>query len=107
MPPPKPGPNYDGNAKERVPTDQQARRDNAPQDENDQSAIRQVRRQHRGYGGIHKSEQFRTNSVIVRHGLGKSSENGPQAGGCILARGQDVLLLTRCLLPGHWPNPVY
>ena len=57
---------YDGNAKQRVPADQQTVRDDAPQDENDQSAIRQVRRQHRGHGGIHQSEQFRTNSVILR-----------------------------------------
>jgi hypothetical protein len=103
---PKPSPNPDGGAKERVPSDQQTRRHDTPEDENDESAIHQVRRQHRWCGGIHSSEQLRMDASILQPDVGKPSENGSQAGERIVARWQAVSLRTGRRLPEHRLNPV-
>ena len=89
---PKPSPNPDGGTKERVPADQQTRRHDTPKDQNDESAIHQVRRQHRWCGGIYSPEQLRIDAGILQPDVGKPSENGSQAGERIVAPSQAVSL---------------
>jgi hypothetical protein len=72
---PKPYPNPDGGTKERVPAHQQTRRHGTPKHENEESAIRQIRRQDHWQRGIHKPEQLCTDPKILGFQFGEFSED--------------------------------
>jgi hypothetical protein len=105
--PPNPRSNHDGGANQRVPADQQARRHDAPQDEQNESAIHQVRRQHRRRGGIDEPQQLRTNPVVLGMDVRDFSKDPAQAGGWIVACWRNFLLPTGCFIPKHRLNPVF